>query len=110
MPLTGVEKCTGDAYAKRLGEAFKNTETTGYPAMREKLTGLGYPAARVHRMPDHAGAPRSRIDLRVLGGRVALEVTGVGDGVVVEVFGAPETEEVKVTDVKRKPGLDAPAS
>ncbi|WP_143661919.1 hypothetical protein [Streptomyces glaucescens] len=106
VPLPGTEKCYGDWHADRVVEAFKNTKATGYDAMRTKLTALDYPAARVHRMPDHGGQFRARVDLRFMGGHAALEVTGTGSGVIVEVFGAPETEDVKLTDVKRKPRLD----
>jgi hypothetical protein len=110
VPLTGVEKCSGNEHAKRVSEAFENTKTTSYQAMRKRLTTLDYPASRIHRMPNHAGAPRARLDLRFMGSHVALEVTGTGSGVIVETFGAPETEDVKVTDVQRKPDLDAPTS
>lgn len=106
VPLPGTEKCYGDWHADRVVEAFKNTKATGYDAMRTELTALDYPAARVHRMPDHGGRSRARVDLRFMGGHAALEVTGTGSGVIVEVFGAPETEDVKLTDVKRKPRLD----
>ncbi|WP_043505972.1 hypothetical protein [Streptomyces glaucescens] len=104
--LPGTEKCYGDWHASRVVEAFTHTKATGYDAMRTKLTSLDYPAARVHRMPDHGGLPRARVDLRFMGGHAVLEVTGTGSGVIVEVFGAPETEDVQVTDVKRKPRLD----
>ncbi|MFJ8695306.1 hypothetical protein [Streptomyces roseolilacinus] len=110
VPLTGVEECDGGAHAKRVREAFGNTRTAGHRAMREKLTDLGYPVSRIHRMPDRAGAPRVRLDLRVMDGRLALEVTAAGRGVTVEAFGAPETEDVRVTDVRRKRKPDAPAS
>ncbi len=106
VPLPSNEKCYGDWHADRVVEAFKNKKANGYDAMRTKLTALDYPAARVHRMPDHGGQPRARVDLRFMGGHAALEVTGTGSGVIVEVFGAPETEDVKLTDVKRKPRLD----
>lgn len=46
----------------------------------------------------------------MMGNHLALEVTGTSRGMIVETFGAPETENVKVTDVKRKPKLDAPTS
>ncbi|MFJ8645933.1 SPOR domain-containing protein [Streptomyces sp. NPDC093546] len=105
VPLTEVEQCFADQHADRVGKAF-NTRTTDYDAMRTKLIALDYPASRVHRMPDHGGAPRVRVDLRFMGGHEALEVTGTGSGVIVETFGAPETEDVKLTDVKRKPRLD----
>ncbi|WP_028813348.1 hypothetical protein [Streptomyces flavidovirens] len=110
VPLTGIEKCTGDEHAKRVSEAFQNTKTTSYQAVQSKLTDLDYPASRIHRMPDHAGAPRTRLDLRMMGSHLALEVTGTGSGVTVEAFGSPETEDVKVTEVNRKPKLDAPTS
>ncbi|MFC9819420.1 hypothetical protein ACFWG6_08185 [Streptomyces erythrochromogenes] len=61
-------------------------------------------------MPDHAGAPWMRIDLRTMGGHLALEVTASGSGAVAEAFGAPETEDVEVADVTRGPSPDAPAS
>ncbi|MEU3668069.1 MULTISPECIES: hypothetical protein [Streptomyces] len=101
VPLAGTEKCVGSEHAKRVGEAFKGTKPADYEAMHKQLTGLDYPASRIHRMPDRAGAPRVRIDLRAMGGHVALEVTADGGGVVAEAFGAPETEDVKVTDVTR---------
>ncbi|MEU3448158.1 hypothetical protein AB0H29_13175 [Streptomyces thermolilacinus] len=103
VPLTGVEKCVGDEHARRVREAFADTGTASRRTMRERLTALGYPARVVHRMPDRAGAPRARVDLRFMGGHAVLEVTGTGTGVLVEPFGAPETEDVKVTDVRRTP-------
>ncbi|MEU1710285.1 hypothetical protein ABZ478_33825 [Streptomyces sp. NPDC005706] len=109
VPLTDIEKCSGSEHAKRVSEAFKNTKTTSYQAMRKKLTGLDYPASRIHRMPNRAGdAPVARLDLRFMGDHLALEVTGARGGVIVEAFGALETGNVKVTDVKRKPKLDEP--
>ncbi|MBJ6637090.1 hypothetical protein H4K36_02390 [Streptomyces sp. DHE7-1] len=108
VPLTGSEKCSGRAHAKRVREAFDNTETTSYQAMRKQLTDLDYPASRIHQMPNRAGAPRARLDLRFMGDHLVLEVTGTSSGAIVETFGAPEAEDVKVTDVKRKPKLDAP--
>ncbi|MCX5583374.1 hypothetical protein [Streptomyces erythrochromogenes] len=110
VPLTGVEECVAGEHVKRVGDAFKNKGTTGHEAMHKQLTDLDYPAARIHRMPDHAGAPRMRIDLRTMGGHLALEVTASGSGAVAEAFGAPETEDVEVADVTRGPSPDAPAS
>jgi hypothetical protein len=110
VPLTGVEKCTGGEHAKRITEAFEDAKTTGYQALRKRLSDLDYPESRIHRMPDRAGAPRARLDLRMIGSHLALEVTGAGSGVTVDAFGAPETEGVNVTDVQRKPKPDAPTS
>ncbi|MFF8449544.1 hypothetical protein ACF06Q_17890 [Streptomyces leeuwenhoekii] len=104
VPLTDAEKCAGEAHARRVGEAFGGAEPTGHREIREELTGLDYPVSRIHRMPDRAGAPRVRLDLRFIGSRLVLEVTGTGGGVTVDVFGAPETEDVPVTDIVRKRG------
>ncbi|MFH9862890.1 hypothetical protein [Streptomyces sp. NPDC017202] len=103
VPLTGIEKCSGGEHAQRVGEGFENTRTTGYRAMHEKLTDLDYPASRIHRMPDRAGAPRARLDLRFIGSHLALEVTATGSAVIIEAFGVPEAEDVRITDVKRRP-------
>ncbi|MFE4961352.1 hypothetical protein [Streptomyces sp. NPDC056660] len=110
VSLTGIEKCTGDKHAKRISEAFKDTKTTSYQTMRKRLTDLDYPVSRIHQMPNQAGAPRARLDLRVIGSHLALEVTGASSRVTIDAFGVPETEDVNVTDVKRKPKLDAPTS
>lgn len=110
VPLTGVDKCSGREHAQRISTAFKSAKTAGYQEMHQKLTGLDYPASRIHRMANHAGAPRVRLDLRFMGSQLALEITRTSGGVVVEAFGASEEERVRVTEVERKPVLDAPTS
>lgn len=107
VPLNAVEKCRGKLHAERIHEAFSSTGANDYELLHEKLTALDYPAARIHWMPDHAGVPRARIDLRVAGGdHLAVEVNGYNTFVTVEAFGAPEG--VSVTDVRRNPVLDPP--
>ncbi|MBW8793375.1 MAG: hypothetical protein JF597_07195 [Streptomyces sp.] len=103
VPLTGVEKCDGGEHVKRISKALRDASATSYRTMHERLTELDYPASRIHRMPNRSGALRARLDLRMMGSHLALEVTGVGDRVIVEAFGAPETEGTNVTDVNRKP-------
>ncbi|MCP3755653.1 hypothetical protein [Streptomyces sp. TBY4] len=103
VALNAAEECFGSEEARRITEAFENTKTADYQAMQRKLTELDYPAAYIHRMPDHAGAPRARIDMRMMGSRLAMEVTGTDTGVTAEAFGATEEEGVDVTTVKRKP-------
>lgn len=106
VPLTATDTCAGDAHAQRIREAFDGAGPADQPALRTKLTALDYPPSRIHRMPDHAGSPRARIDLRFMGNNLVLEVTGTGGGVIVEPFGVPETVDVDVAEVKRKPGAD----
>ncbi|MGW0844986.1 hypothetical protein ACWD26_33595 [Streptomyces sp. NPDC002787] len=108
VPLGATEQCVAERHARRVSNAFQGTDLTGYEAMQEKLTSLRYPAARIHRMPDHLGEPRARLDLRVGSDHIALQVTGTSFGVMVEVFGA--SEGVSVTDVLLQPQLDEPTS
>ncbi len=103
VPLTDVEKCAGDAHAERVRTAFDDAAPADYPALQKKLTSLDYPPSFINRMPDQGGSPRARIDLRFMGGRLVLDVTGTDRGVTAEPFGAPETEDVRITEVKRKP-------
>ncbi|MFF8611002.1 hypothetical protein ACF06X_34420 [Streptomyces sp. NPDC015346] len=59
-------------------------------------------------MPDFNGEPVARLDLRVGAEHLALEVTDIGYGVMVEAFGAPHG--VSVTEVRLEQLLDAPSS
>lgn len=108
VPLTTEEECAGGRHALRIGKAFSGTDPATYEGMRDKLTSLRYPAARIHRMPDFSGEPVARLDLRVGAEHLALEVTGTHLGVMVEAFGAPEG--VSVTEVRLEPRLDPPTS
>lgn len=108
MPLDVTEQCVADRNALRISKAFSGKDTTTYEAVQEKLTSLRYPAARIHRMPDHGGAPRARLDLRLGDDRAALEVTGTYLGVMVETFGA--SKGVSATEVLLEPQVDEPTS
>ncbi|MFJ4873994.1 hypothetical protein ACIP93_02050 [Streptomyces sp. NPDC088745] len=105
IPLRAVEKCEGDFHRQRITKAFRTSpppEPASHPALHRVLTSLDYLPSGIHRMPDHGGSPRVRIDLRFMGGNLVLEVTAAPDGVRVDPFGASEQEELKVTDVLRK--------
>ncbi|WP_329384182.1 hypothetical protein OG625_22790 [Streptomyces sp. NBC_01351] len=108
VPLDSAEECAAQRHQLRISNAFSGTETATYEEMRNRLTGLNYPAARIHRVPDFNGEPVVRIDLRVGAEHLALEVTDIGNGVMVVAFGAPE--DVSVTEVRLQPQLDAPMS
>lgn len=57
VPLDVTEQCVADRNALRISKAFSGKDTTTYEAVQEKLTSLRYPAARIHRMPDHGARP-----------------------------------------------------
>ncbi|MEU3430621.1 hypothetical protein [Streptomyces gardneri] len=108
VPLTTTEQCAAQRHQLRILKAFAGKETATYEQMRAGLTGLEYPGARIHRMPNFAGKPVARLDLRVGAEHLALEVTYIGHGVMVEAFGAPQ--DFSVTDVRLKRHLDRPTS
>ncbi|MFJ7268867.1 hypothetical protein ACIQV3_19870 [Streptomyces sp. NPDC099050] len=112
VPLDPTEECVAQRHQLRISRAFPGTATgtgtgTGtYEELRNKLIGLKYPAARIHRMPDFNGKPVVRLDLRVGADHLALEVTDIGNSVMIEAFGAPEG--VSVTEVRLQRLLDLP--
>lgn len=108
VPLTSAEECAAQRHQLRISRAFSGTATATYEEMRNKLTSLNYPTARIHRMPDFDGEPVARLDLRVGAEHLALEVTDINNGVMAQAFGAPEG--VSVTEVRLEPQLDAPTS
>jgi hypothetical protein len=108
VPLTATEECAAQRHQLRISKAFSGTDTATYDELQAKLTSLKYPAARIHRMPDFSGEPVARLDLRVGAEHLALEVTDINNGVMVEAFGAPEG--VSVTEVRLEPLLDEPTS
>lgn len=102
VALNGLDACVGGEHIKLISSAFKGTGPASYQQMADKLTALGYPATRIYNMPEPSGSPRARLDLRIMGSRLALEVTATGSGVVAEAFGVPEQEDVSVAQVQRK--------
>ncbi|MER5707556.1 hypothetical protein AB0B13_26310 [Streptomyces sp. NPDC042898] len=106
VPLGGpADKCGADAHAERIRKAFDGESPADYAELRKKLTALDYLPESIHRMPDHGGKPRARIDLRdmSMSDNLVLEVTGTARGVTAESFGAPVSGDVEITEVKRKP-------
>lgn len=108
VPLDSTEECIAGRHQLRISSAFSRTDTATYEELRNRLVSLNYPAARIHRMPDFNGEPVARLDLRVGAEHLALEVTDIGYGVMVEAFGAPDG--VSVTEVRVERLLDAPSS
>jgi hypothetical protein len=101
VALNGIETCSGEEHIKLISNGFEGTGVASYQQLVDKLAALGYPAARIYKMPEHSGFPRARLDLRTLGSHLALEVTATGSGVVAEAFSMPEREDVNVTQVQR---------
>ncbi|MFJ1802546.1 hypothetical protein [Streptomyces sp. NPDC088180] len=110
VELGEIEKCAAAKHVERLTTEAAGKPHTAYSTLQQTVVAAGYPTDRIHKMPDLGGDPRARVDLRFMGSCLAVEVIGTGTGVIAEPFGAPEDESVPVTEVRRKPNLDAPSS
>lgn len=110
VELSEIEKCAAAKHAERLTTQAAGEPHTTYSTLQQTITAAGYRTDRIHKMPDLGGDPRARVDLRFMGSGLAVEVIGTGTGVIAEPFGVPEDESVSVTEVRRKPNLDAPSA
>ncbi|WP_329020264.1 hypothetical protein [Streptomyces sp. NBC_00690] len=110
VELGEIEKCAAAKHAERLTTKAAGEPHTTYSTLQQTIVSAGYRTDRIHKMPDLGGDPRARVDLRFMGSSLAVEVIGTGTGVIAEPFGAPADESVSVTEVRRKPNLDAPSS
>ncbi|MET9704081.1 hypothetical protein [Streptomyces griseus] len=110
VELDAIEKCAAAKHAERLTTEAASEPHTTYSALQRTIVAAGYRTDRIHEMPDLGGDPRARVDLRFMGSGLVVEVIGTGTGLIAEPFGAPVDESVSVTEVRRKPNLDAPSS
>ncbi|MFE5658494.1 hypothetical protein ACFQ9H_20155 [Streptomyces sp. NPDC056517] len=103
--LSPLGACVGHAHVDRILNAFDGAGPADYAELRKALIALDYLPEAIHRMPDHGGRPRVRLDLRSTGviDNLVVEVVSTADTVLAEPFGAPVTQSVDVTEVKRKP-------
>lgn len=109
IPLDAEDQCIADKHADRIREGFGGKGTTSAKVLHSKLMKLDYPASRIHAMPAQGGSPRVRLDLRI-DSQAALEIVGTSSTLITEPFAAVAVPNLKITDVKRKPGLDSPSS
>ncbi|MGW1767103.1 hypothetical protein ACWCQL_23915 [Streptomyces sp. NPDC002073] len=95
-PLSEAERCVGDRHARRITEALRKAAPADHQALRTALVGLDYPAARIHRLPD---GDTTRVDLRFMGGRAVLDITGTGPAPTVTLA----SEDTADTTARRTP-------
>ncbi|MFF5786452.1 hypothetical protein ACFY8P_15985 [Streptomyces sp. NPDC012693] len=93
VPVDPVDECVGDAHAERIRKALDGVVVADYAELRKKLIALDYLPESIHRMADHRGGPRARIDLSDTSesGSLALAVSTT-PGVTVEPLRLPETD------------------
>ncbi|MBB5932237.1 hypothetical protein [Streptomyces echinatus] len=87
--LNGVEACEGRAHGERVLRALTGLNRPTATQVRRKLNELGYTDFRVHGLKARRGVVRFWLDLRVMGGQLALEGTVAGKETTVKAFAHP---------------------
>ncbi|MFI1562687.1 hypothetical protein ACH4ZX_06360 [Streptomyces sp. NPDC020490] len=87
--LKGVEACEGRVHSERVTLALTGLDKPTPRQVARKLNKLGYPGSRVHGLRAERGAVRFSVDLRVMGGQLALKGTAAGGKTAVEAFAHP---------------------
>ncbi|MEW2491762.1 hypothetical protein [Streptomyces sp. NPDC048411] len=87
--LSGVEACEGREHGKRITQALIGLNKPTTIQVRQKLNQLGYIDARIHGLKAERGVVRFYLDLRVMGGQLALKGTSAGKKTTVGAFAHP---------------------
>ncbi|MEU5093397.1 hypothetical protein [Streptomyces sp. NPDC020996] len=87
--LKGVEACEGREHSERVALALTGLDRPTTGRVARELNELGYPGSRVHGLRAERGAVRFAVDLRVMGGQLALKGTAAGRKTAVEAFAHP---------------------
>ncbi|MER5357690.1 hypothetical protein [Streptomyces sp. NPDC002785] len=87
--LKGVEACEGREHGKRITQALIGLDKPTTIQVRQKLNKLGYIDSRIHGLKAERGVVRFYLDLRVMGGQLALKGASAGKNTTVEAFAHP---------------------
>ncbi|MGW1105938.1 hypothetical protein [Streptomyces sp. NPDC002540] len=84
--LNGVEVCEGREHGKRITEALAGLNKPTTIQVRQELNNLGYIDSRIHVLTTERGVVRFYLDLRVMGGQLALKGAAAGKKTAVGAF------------------------
>ncbi|MFB6717943.1 hypothetical protein ACFCZY_39895 [Streptomyces sp. NPDC056237] len=87
--LNGVEVCEGREHGKRITKVLTGLNKPTTIQVRQKLNRLGYIDSRIHGLKTERGVVRFYLDLRVMGGQLALKGTAAGKKTTIETFAHP---------------------
>ncbi|PJM98006.1 hypothetical protein CG740_38195 [Streptomyces sp. CB01201] len=88
--LNGVEKCEGREHSTRITKALTDLKNPQAAQVRAALNRLGYINSRIHDLTEAAGTVRFYLDLRVMGGQLAVKGAAGGGTVSAQAFAYPE--------------------
>ncbi|MFJ7497689.1 hypothetical protein ACIQZB_42685 [Streptomyces sp. NPDC097727] len=87
--LNGVEACEGREHGNRISKVLTGLNKPTTIQVRQKLNNLGYVDSRIHGLKAERGVVRFYLDLRVMGGQLALKGTAAGKKTAVRAFAHP---------------------
>ncbi|MFE9767181.1 hypothetical protein ACFYPC_22100 [Streptomyces sp. NPDC005808] len=87
--LNGVEACEGRIHGNRITQALTGLNKPSTIQVRQELNKLGYTDSRIHGLHAEQGIVRFYVDLRVMGGQLALNGTAAGNKTTVGAFAHP---------------------
>ncbi|MEU1369437.1 hypothetical protein ABZ454_25330 [Streptomyces sp. NPDC005803] len=87
--LNGVEACEGREHGKRITQALNGLNKPTAVQVRQKLNKLGYIDSRIHGLKAEQGVVRFYLDLRAMGGQLAIEGTSAGKKTTLDAFAYP---------------------
>ncbi|MEV6163428.1 hypothetical protein AB0L71_16120 [Streptomyces sp. NPDC052052] len=87
--LNGTEACEGREHGARITQALIGLGKPTTLQVRRKLNELGYIDSRIHGLKAERGVVRFSLDLRAMGGQLALEGTAAGKKTTVRAFAHP---------------------
>ncbi|MFB7553621.1 hypothetical protein [Streptomyces sp. NPDC056154] len=93
--LNGVEACEGREHGKRITKALTGLDKPTTIQVRQELNNLGYIDSRIHVLTTERGVVRFYLDLRVMGGQLALKGTAAGKKTAVGAYACPAESACK---------------
>ncbi|MFE3902086.1 hypothetical protein ACFXPY_17595 [Streptomyces sp. NPDC059153] len=87
--LNGVEACEGREHGNRISKVLTGLNKPATIQVRQKLNKLGYIDSRIHGLKAERGMVRFYLDLRVMGGQLALKGTAAGRKTTMGAFAHP---------------------
>ncbi|MFJ4772897.1 hypothetical protein ACIP88_27995 [Streptomyces uncialis] len=95
LALGNIDYCAGFLHVERVTQALDGIAEPTPAKVRKALNGLGYIDQRVHGLKQSGKKTHFLLDLRVLGGKLALKGTAAGKRTDVDSFVAPKTGPLK---------------
>lgn len=86
LALSAVERCEGDEHAARITHALKGLGKPSTTLVKQELNKLGYVSSRIHSLKAKGAGVSFLVDLRLMGGQLALKGTAAAAETKVSAY------------------------